>query len=212
MPHGARVLSSSQFASHRWRCPSCRCAARRERACRSTSARRTSAASLSGPSGTEPRYLVNTKHMAFRQTGLWQSARCQKLPEPSWTCEKHDRSRGRTPLLFYLIAAWSLELWEDRFTDSWASRYHHEIVRIIMHEMSYYLIKENCIHLPVDIQNRNLNVGVKTLKNSCFISSEVSTQGILDISLFYRSINQKILSTGKMKKYIFTMFFRMDDI
>lgn len=28
--------------------------------------------------------------------------------------------------------------------------------------MSYYLIKENCIHLPVDIQNRNLNVGVKT--------------------------------------------------
>lgn len=162
MPHGARVSSSSQFASHRWRCPSCRCAARRERACRSTSARRTSAASLSGPSGTEPRYLVNTKHMAFRQTGLWQSARCQKLPEPSWTCEKHDRSRGRTPLLFYLIAAWSLELWEDRFTDSWASRYHHEIVRIIMHEMSYYLIKENCIHLPVDIQNRNLNVGVKT--------------------------------------------------
>lgn len=78
--------------------------------------------------------------------------------------------------------------------------------------MSYYLIKENCIHLPVDIQNRNLNVGVKTLKNSCFILSEVSTQGILDISLFYRSINQKILSTGKMKKYIFTMFFKMDDI
>lgn len=53
-----------------------------------------------------------------------------------------------------------------------------------MHEMSYYLIKENCIHLHVDIQNRNLNVGVKTLKKSCFISSEVSTQGILDISLF----------------------------
>lgn len=72
MLQSSRVFSLSLFVSHQWRCLFCRCAARRVKACRSRSARRTSAASLSGPSGTELHYLVNTKHMALRQTGLCQ--------------------------------------------------------------------------------------------------------------------------------------------
>lgn len=58
------------FFPHRWQCLFYRCAARREKACGSRSPHRTSSASLSGPSGTESRHLVNTKHMVLRQTGL----------------------------------------------------------------------------------------------------------------------------------------------
>lgn len=82
------------FVPHRWRCHSCRCAVRHGWACRSRSACRTSAASLSGPSGTQRHYLVNIKHMALRRTALWQSARCQELPEPSWTCEEQTGLRA----------------------------------------------------------------------------------------------------------------------
>lgn len=85
---GGHVRFLSRFVSHRLRCLLCRCAARHGWACRSRSALRTSGASLSGLSGIELHYLVNTKHMALRQTGLWQAACCQTLPKLSWTCKE----------------------------------------------------------------------------------------------------------------------------
>lgn len=91
------ILFLPLFNTHQWQCLFCRCAARHERACRSRSVLRTSAASLSALSGTEPHYLGNTKHMALRQTGPWQSACATKLPKLQWTCEK------QTFLTVYLL-------------------------------------------------------------------------------------------------------------
>lgn len=95
------ILFLPVFNTHQWQCLLCRCAARHERACRSRSVLRTSAASLSALSGIEPHYLGNTKHMALRQTGPWQSACAKKLPKLQWTCEK--QTCLTVDLLFFLF-------------------------------------------------------------------------------------------------------------